>query len=49
MDSQANKRTITLEENSFRMEGELRNIRKEMGELKNAVKDRAIESLDGMI
>ena len=37
------------EENSSRMESELRNMRKEMDELRNAVKDRAVENLDGMI
>ena len=37
------------EENSSRMESELRNMRREMDELKNAVKDRAVENLDGMI
>ena len=37
------------EENSSRMESELRNMRKEMDELRNAVKDRAMENLDGMI
>jgi len=38
-----------LEENSSKMESELLNIRREMGELKNAVKDRVVESLDKMI
>ena len=38
-----------LEENSSRMESELRNMKREMDELRNAVKDRAIENLDGMI
>ena len=31
------------------MENELRNIRKEMGELKSAIKDKGEENLDGMI
>ena len=47
--SQVNRRTRTPEENSSRMESELRNMRKEMDELRNAVKDRAVENLDGMI
>ena len=37
------------EENSSRMESKLHNMRREMDELKNAVKDRAVENLDGMI
>ena len=37
------------EENSSRMESELRNMRREMDELRNAVKDRAMENLGGMI
>ena len=47
--SQMNRRTRTPEENSSRMESELRNMRREMDELKNAVKDKAVENLDGMI
>ena len=31
------------------MENELRNMRREMDELRNVVKDRAMENLDGMI
>jgi len=31
------------------MESELRNIRREMDELRNAVKDRVVENLDRMI
>ena len=31
------------------MENELRNIRKEVDELKSAIKDKGIENLDGMI
>ena len=37
------------EENSSRMESKLRNMRGEMDELRNAVKDRAMENLGGMI
>ena len=37
------------EENSSRMESELRSMRKKMDELKNAVKDRAVDNLDGII
>ena len=37
------------EENSSRMESELCNMGREMDELRNAVKDRAVENLDGMI
>ena len=48
-DSQANKRTRTSEENSSRMESELCIMRREMDELRNVVKDRAVENLDGMI
>ena len=49
MDSQANTRTRTSEENSSRMESELRIMRREMDQLRNVVKDKAIENLDGMI
>ena len=31
------------------MENELHNIRKEVDELKSAIKDKGIENLDGMI
>ena len=48
-DSQENKRIRTPEENSSRMESKLRKMRREMDELKNAIKDRAVENLDGMI
>ena len=48
-DSQVNRRTRALKENSSRMESKLCNMKREMDELKNAVKDRAIENLDGMI
>ena len=37
------------EENSSKMESELRKMRREMDELRNVVKDRAVENLDGMI
>ena len=37
------------EENSSKMENELREMRREMDELRNVVKDRAVENLDGMI
>ena len=37
------------QENSSKMENELRKMRREMDELRNAVKDRAVENLDGMI
>ena len=47
--SQGNRRTRTLEENSSRMESKLRNMRREMDELRNVVKDKAVENLDGMI
>ena len=36
-------------ENSSRMENELRNMRREMDELGNTVKDKAVENLDEMI
>ena len=39
----------TPEENSSRMESELCNMKREMDELKNALKDRAMENLDGTI
>ena len=48
-DSQVNRRTRALEENLSRLESKLCNMKREMDELKNAVKDRAIENLDGMI
>ena len=37
------------EENSSKMDNELRKMRREMDELRNVVKDRAVENLDGMI
>ena len=48
-DSQANRRIRTTKENSSRMKSMLHNIRREMDELRNAVKDRVIENLDGVI
>lgn len=47
--SQANKRNRISREDSSRMENELRNMRKEMDELKSAMKDKSGENLDGMI
>ena len=47
--SQANKRDRTSGEDSSKMESELRNIRKEMDELKSATKDKGRENSDGMI
>ena len=44
-----NKRTRALEENSSKMDNELHNMRKEINELRNAINDRAVENLDGMI
>ena len=38
-----------LEENSSRMEMELRNMRREMDELRNVAKDKAMENLHGII
>ena len=37
------------EENSSRMESKLSKMRREMDDLKNVVKDKAVENLDGMI
>ena len=47
--SQANRLDKTSGEDSSRMENELRNMRKEMDELKSAMKDKGWENLDGMI
>ena len=47
--SQANKRDRTSEEDSIIVENELRNMRKEVDELKSAMKDKGGENLDGMI
>ena len=38
-----------LEENLFRMESKLHNMKREMDELRNVVKDRVVANLDGMI
>ena len=37
------------EESLSRMESELRSMMKKMDELKNAIKDRAVDNLDGII
>ena len=47
--SQANRQDRTSREDSTRMENELRNMRKEVDELKSAMKDKGGENLDGMI
>ena len=47
--SQANRWDRTSVEDSSRMENDLRNMRKEMDELKSAMKDKGGENLDGMI
>ena len=47
--SQANRRDKTSGKDSTRVENELHNIRKEMDELKNAMKDKSGENLDEMI
>ena len=47
--SQANRWDRTSGEDSTKMENELRNMRKEMDELKSAIKDKGGENLDGMI
>ena len=47
--SQANRRDKTSGEDPTRMENELRNMRKEMDELKSSMKDKDGENLDGMI
>ena len=49
LDSQANRMTRTPEENLYRMESELCNVRREMDKLRNAVKDKAVENLEKMI
>ena len=38
-----------MEENPSKMESELCSMRREMDELRNAVKDRAMDNLDGII
>ena len=45
----ANRRDKTSGEDSSRMKNELRNMRKEMKELKSAIKDKGGENLDGII
>ena len=47
--SQANRRDRTSGEDSTRMENELHNMKKEIDELKSAMKDKGRENLDGMI
>ena len=47
--SQANRRDRTSREDSTRVENELRNIRKDMDDLKSAMKDKGRKNLDGMI
>ena len=47
--SQTNRWDKTLGEDSSRVENELRNMRKEVDELKSAMKDKGEENLDGMI
>ena len=47
--SQANRRDRTLGEDSSKMKNKLNNMRREMGELKIAIKDKGGENLDGMI
>ena len=47
--SQANRQDRTSGEDSTRVENELHNMRKEMDELKSAMKDKGGENLDGMI
>ena len=42
-------RTRASEENSSKMEKELRNLRREMDELRNTVKDRVVENMDRII
>ena len=38
-----------MEENSSRMESELCSMRREMDELRNAVKEKVVDNLDGII
>ena len=47
--SQANRRDKTLREDSTRVENEIHNIRKEIDELKSAMKDKGGKTLDVMI
>ena len=47
--SQANEWDIISGKDSTKVENELRNMRKEMDELKSTIKDKGGENLDGMI
>ena len=47
--SQANRRDKTSREDSSKIENELRNMKKEMDELKSAMKDKGEKNLDGTI
>ena len=47
--SQANRRDRISRKDSSQIENELRNMRKEMDELRSAMKDKGGENLDGMI
>ena len=47
--SQANRQDKTSGEDTAKMENELRNMRKEVDELKSAMKDKSKVNLDGMI
>ena len=47
--SQDNRQDRTSGEDSIRMENELHNMRKEVDELKSAMKDKGEQNLDGMI
>ena len=49
LDNQVNRRTRASEENSSSMESKLRNMRREVDELRNAVKDRVVDYLDEII
>ena len=46
---QANRQDRTSREDSIMMENDLHNMRKEVDELKSAIKDKGGENLDGMI
>ena len=47
--SQTNRRDRTSGEDSSMMENEIRNMRKEMDELRSSMKDKGKENMDGMI
>ena len=49
LNSQINRRIWALEGYPSRIEGELHSMRREMDELRIAVKEKAMENLDGMI